>query len=313
MSGSYEPDFYCGVLDSWISLDAISDNRMRDEENEWKEEQRSIKFDDLGAIELLAGKRLSSSSLIASKLQPDDWEWAIHESKKAFDGIGVEDTEKHLLTSLLAIGKSYSIARYAHWERISRPSALAASLPLGLNALLSQYLLGQGLHAVENRSTLVRDHLHQANIQCDQIAYIRTRPIQKLIHELEVMRNVKGQTVSIDREATRSMLSLTRLHFSVSEMRFESFLEWAELAERYDKARRLAMSGELTVVRRGGNVPNWALRHLRPLVDFCPIAVRHSFERAKHHAANGMALTTDIAINELALAKCGIILMRRSR
>jgi len=313
MSGSYEPDFYCRVLDSWISLDAISDNRMRDEENEWNEEQRSIKFDDLGAIELLAGKRLSSSSLIASKLQPEDWEWAIHESKKTFDGIREEETEKHLLTSLLAIGRAYSIARYANWEKVSHPSCLVASFPLGLNALLNQYLISQGLHTVEKRSILVRDHLYQANRQSDEIAYVKTQRIQQLIHDLEAIQNANGKTVVLDREATRSMLSLTRLHFSVSEMRLGSFLEWANLSERYDEARKLAASGALSQPRRGRAIPNWPSRHLRPLVDFFPIAARSAFDRAKRHAATGQKVLRSVAINELALAKCGILLMRGSR
>jgi hypothetical protein len=296
-------------MDTWIDLDAINASNER----EWREEQRIIKFDDLGAIELLAAKRLSSSSLIASKLQPDDWDWALHESRKAFDGIGEEETEKHLLTSLLAIGKPYGIARYARWERLSHPSALAASLPLGLNALLNQYLLGQGLHTADERSTMVRDHLYQANLDRGEIAYLRTRHIQQLIHSLQLSQSAKGRKVVLDREATRSMLSLTRLHFSVSELRFGSIIEWATISAKYDEARRLAASGALAAPTRGRVIPNWSLRHLRSLVDFFPVATRSSFDRAKTHAALGRGVSRDIAINELALAKCGILLMRRSR
>lgn len=309
MSGIYEPDFFCTVLDSWIYLDAINDENER----EWKEEQRSIEFDNLGSIELLAGKRLSSSSLIGSELQPEDWDWAIHESKKAFDGIREEEIEKQLLTSLLAIGRAYSIARYASWEKLSHPSCLVASLPLGLNALINQYLISQSLHTVEKRAILLRDHLYQANRQTDEIAYIKTRRIQQLIHGLEAMQNANGKTVVLDREATRSILSLTRLHFSVSELRLGSFLGWTELSERYDAAQKLAASGALAHHGLGRAIPNWPSRHLRPLVDFFPIAARNSLDRAKLHAATGQKVSRSVAVNELALAKCGILLMRRTR
>ncbi len=55
------------------------------------------------------------------------------------------------------------------------------------------------------------------------------------------------------------------------------------------------------------------MRHLRPLTDFFPFAIRYGLERGIRHVELNKALTKEIAVNELALAQCEIFLMREKR
>ena len=310
MSNDSGLSIWVGDLDGYISIDAID----RWHRKEFEEEARDMEFASIGDIALLDGKVIRSASLRAKKLEPSEWRWAIHEAESVF-GVAVKDlgVDQQLVRTLVGLGRAYSIGRYAKWEKLSYASAVIASMPLGLKALLSQYLVAQGLDKAPDYRMRVADVLKSASTARGEVAYSRASRIQKLIHSLAHDTHGSDGPASLHRDATRIMLSLARLHYSVVELSLSSFADVVRLRSTYARARSqlIAKDDGRSTSRR--YILGWPFRHVRPLTDLLPFSVRYALARGVDHVAAGLDVSRSIAINEVALAHCGMLMMRRSR
>jgi len=116
-----------------------------------------------GDIALFNGKAVSANLLEEKGIDTLQWRWAMHQAKRRLPYFGSsQEIEQDLVRALILLCRPYAIARYAKWERVDFPSALTASLPLGLKALLSQYLSGQGLNKRQQFNGPIRDALMAA-------------------------------------------------------------------------------------------------------------------------------------------------------
>ncbi|CAO4191866.1 hypothetical protein [Methylorubrum extorquens] len=301
---------WVGDLDGYINLDAIDWANDREAE----EEALLAELDKIGNLALLAGKSISAHSVNARGVSPSEWRWAMHEADKQLapllDAAGFE---RALVRALSSMGRPYAIARYAQWERVPKASALTAALPYGFKALLTQYLQAEGLQRTDVERERIRTTLSTARDAQVVNAYERVGMLQTALHELAY--HVKGShgPRRLDQEGTRMILSLARLHFAVAESRVECFREIVELNARYEAARHSYRSGEdeyRPVV--GRHLKNWRARHLRPLSDLYPFSIRHALARGANSGSLSGEHARTIAMNELALAHCGILLMRRN-
>ena len=309
---SFEDDcIWVGDLDGYISISAISEDYAREKE----EEKLQAELDNIGEIFLLNSKAISSHLLYERGIGPYEWDWAIRQAEKRLrPPLSNQELEQTLLRAFLSLGRPYAIARYASWEKVPYLSAQTASLPLGLRALLFQYLSGQNCHLPHQHSSLIRSVLEKATKTPDVTAYNRTSMVQSLIHHIAQETKGRGGVDYLDREATRIMLSLTRLYFSVLEIKFDTFADMSELCARYAGRREAEKhSSSPSPPTKQIYIRNWRMRHLRPLTDFFPFAIRYGLERGIRHVELNKALTKEIAVNELALAQCAIFLMRGKR
>lgn len=310
MSNDNDDRIWVKDIDGYVYPDMIA----RENERQCEEEDRQAEFDEVGEISLFNGKAISPDFLNGRGINLYEWRWAIHQAENALrHPTSGQHLERTLVRSLVSLGRSYAIARYAKWEQVPYPSAQTASLPLGIKALLSQYLIGQGIRSPQRFNDRVRAAFHAATGLTDVTAYRRTTTVQLLIHEIAQESNDRGGAETLDREATRAMLSLARLHFSVSEINFDSFADMAKLSAIYSREADTKRSGKDEAQRIArGNIRNWRMRHLRPLTDLFPFAVRKGLERGIDQFGLGRDLSREIAVNELALAHCGVLLMRKS-
>lgn len=304
MSNCGSEPIWVGDLDRYISIDAID----RWNEIEEKEKWREMAFDEIGGISLLGGKSVILSSFQSRKLEPSEWRWSVHQAELSLSNqISGQALEKEMVRALIDLGRAYAIARYARWEKIPHPSALTASLPLGFRALLSQYLSGQGLITVADSHERIWRTLKSASLAHSSVAYQRAGQIQALIHGLAYDALGNHGPASLRRDSTRTILSLARLHYSVDELRLNDFADVARLRTMYALAREAEEAHHFN----GRHIKNWQLRHLRPLTDLFPFSIREALDRGVCHVASGAEIQREVAINELALAHCGILLMRR--
>ncbi|CAM3018918.1 hypothetical protein SPZE110945_01155 [Sphingomonas zeae] len=307
MSNDDSMRVWVGDLDDYIDIDAINAWNKAEEEQEYLQSL----YDDIGDLRLLGSLRSASRALGPEKHDPRAWKWAIHLANTTLSSPNsAHDLERSLVKALVGIGRRYAIARYAKMEKLTYPSALTASLPLGLKALLNQYLQGQGLRQVPEISSRVGALLHQVAEMSLILAYARVTMLQTLIHEFAYEMSGPKGPASLDREATRTMLSLARLHYSVREINFESFADIAKLNSAYNSIKDEEGDQEAYPPHVGRFIPSWRLRHLQPLTYFFPIAIRSALIRGAEWAASGERISWAAAINELALAHYAIDAMR---
>lgn len=298
-------------IDGYVDLNAIN----REYEREWEEKRLRLEIDALGDIPLLAGKAISADTLNDKGIPPAEWRWAKHQAEQALAGCESPSTlERTLVRRLVALGKPYAIRRYAKWERVSYASAMTTTLPLGLRALCDQYLAGEGLAASAAHRELLRSTLHSADRTGDTIAYWRAGKVQSVIHQ--IARDLRGEpgVASLNRESTRTILSLTRLRFSIAELDLDMFDEVRSLSQRYEKARTVERFKASRNVRAGKrHIVRWRIQHLYSLLYFFPYAVRGALSRAVlHSAASPRRLDHATAVHELALASASTVCAKRS-
>lgn len=307
---SYYDSFQVWVrdLDKWINIDAI--NRYHEEE--MREKERNAEFDKIGDIFLIGEKSIRSTLIRSSKLEPSEWRWAIHQAEMSLSvSASGPALEQELVRALIELGRAYAIARYAKWEKIPYSSALTVSVPLGFKALLNQYLIGQGLLKAPNSRERVLYALADKQGDDKSIAYNKVGIIQEMIHNLAYdVFGVHGPA-SLRRNATRTMLSLARLHYSVEELRLNNFSDVAKLLSNYANARKYTMLNEKEYITPGRHIRNWRLRHLRPLTDLFVYSIRGTLNRGINHNIYGVEIQREAAVNELALAHAEILLMGR--
>lgn len=299
---------WVGDLDGYINIDAIDRwNRLEAEEKE-----REREFDSIGDISLLSGKSIQSHLMRSKKLAPSEWRWAVHQAEISLSVLASGPVlEQELVRALIDLGRAYAVARYAKWEKISHPSALTASLSFGFKALLSQYLNGQGLLTAPEFRERIGIALKAATQAEDKVAYQRASIVQALIHSLAYDAFGQYGPASLRCNATRTMLSLARLHYSVEELRLDDFADVSKLSSMYAQAREAATADEEGHLILGRFIPNWRLRHIRPLTDLFPYSIRGALDRGASHVASGAEIQRATAVNELALAHAEILLMRK--
>ncbi len=304
---------WVGDLDGYINIDAISAANEREAEQAALE----LELDEIGELRLLAGKSTSARQLNYKDITPSDWRHAVHQAEMA---IGSEPetifghssqrrdgAEEHFIRAMLKLGHSYAVARYAQWERLDYPSAITATLPHGIRALINQFLAAEAIPRSAGTDERIRSVL--TNDQASAMtAYRRAEMLQAALHDIadETAGHPGGE--ALDRERTRAMLALARLHFSARELRLSSVTELRELAEAYTADREtLGAKRELLTSNRR-SISNWRLRHIRSLLEFYPYSIRHGLARA----ARSDQFDRVAIVNELALAHCGILRMRRA-
>ena len=218
---SFEDDcIWVRDLDDYIYLSNLGADYAREKEEEKRQVELcniqaefdiQAELDNIGEIFLLNNKALSFHLLYERGIDPYEWDWAIRQAERRLRlPLSDEKLEQALLRAFLSLGRPYAIARYASWEKVPYLSAQTASLPLGLRALLFQYLSGQNCHLPHQHSNLIRNVLEKATKTPDITAYNRTGMVQSLIHNIAQETKGRGWVDCLDREATRIMLSLTR-------------------------------------------------------------------------------------------------------
>lgn len=310
MSNDTGMRFWVSDIDGYVDIDAINCDNQAEADAALLEDELNC----IGEIPLLAAKSTSARILHRKGVSPSEWRWSLHQAEHALhNNQQWRDLERPFVQELIALGQSYAISRYAKWERLPYSSALTATFPLGLKALINQFLIGEGI----TRTSLMSDCLQTALKSAEQhsgIAYVRTGILQAAIHQIaDQAPSHLGHQV-LDREGMRVTLSLARLHFSVSEMKVTSLRQLQSLADMYTTERTaLQQSSARPEVINGRPIRFWGLRHMRPLMDLYPFCIRHGVSRGMHHhSAVAEEPDRSIAVNELALANSGILRMRRA-
>lgn len=314
MSNDIGLSVWVGDLDGYINIDAISAANER----EAMEEELELELRKIGELRLLAGKSTSARQLNYKDITPSDWRHAVHQAEMTIDSVpetvyghssqGQSGTEEHFIRAMLKLGHSYAVARYAQWEHLDYPSAIIATLPHGIRALINQFLAAEAIPRSAYTDQRIRSALTDGQTN-SMTAYRRTGMLQAVLHDLAdktVGRHPRGEVLNRDR--TRAILALVRLHFSARELRLSSVTELGSLEAAYTADREtLGAKRELLISNRR-SIKNWRLRHIRSLLDFYPYSIRNGLARA----ARSDRLDRVAIVNELALAHCGILRMRRT-
>ncbi len=322
MSNDSGLSIWVGDLDGYINIDAIN------AENEREAEQAALELelDEIGELRLLAGKSTSARQLHSKDINPSDWRHAVHQAEMAIGSAPVnifrhsaqqlDVEEEHFIRAMLKLGFAYPVARYAQWERLDYPSAITATLPHGMRALINQFLAAEDIPRSAGTDERIRSAGTDERIRSAlthhqtsaMTAYRRAGILQTALHDIadETAGHSGGE--ALDRGRTRAILALARLHFSARELRLSSVKGLQELAEAYIADREtLGAKRELLVSNRR-SIRNWRHRHIRSLLDFYPYSIRHGLARA----ARSDQLDRIAMVHQLALAHCGILRMRRA-
>jgi hypothetical protein len=311
MSNDSGSRIWVGDLDAYIDIDGINAANEREAE----QAELEIELKEIGEIPLFAGRATSARQLHGRGVTPCDWRHAVHQAEmvigrerdiRAHQSVhGPEGLEHRFVRTMLDLGRAYAIARYARWECLDYPSAITATLPHGIRALLNQFLAAEGITRSANTDARIRSIL-TGSLTNQMTAYRRTGLMQTTLHSIadEAWGHAGG--ASFDRDRARTILALSRLHFCGLELRMSSVKEIASLDANYVVDRdALGPNRELLIEGRR-SIRNWRLRHLHSLLELYPYAIRYGLARA----ARSAELDRVASINELALAHCGVRRMR---
>lgn len=303
---------WVGDLDRYISIDFDSDD-----EHENQQELLEIELDEIGELQLLAGKTISARQLYQKGISPSEWRHALHQAEmtigfgslKVLQYVG-EETDSSVIRfvkGMLDLGRPYAIRRYANWENIDYPLALTATLPYGIRALVNQLLASEGIARTREVDASIRAVFELCD-KGDMTAYRRTGILQTALHRIaNDTPNHRGGT-QLDRKRMRAMLALARLYFSTAELKLTSIEELRSLFRNYERDRVIARREKVRLTTNGRFIRSWRLRHVQPLVNLYPYSIRHGLERALAHGITDFDRTA--LVNELAFAHCGIFRMR---
>lgn len=314
--------FWVGDLDSYVSIVPEEDFEKKILEQELRDSKEE-EMKCLGSIPLLSGKCILFSTLQQRGIDLDTWRWAIHDGEKALDAPGGNNgIEGLFLKKLLEIGRPYAFRRYARREKLHTQTALAATHPNGIRAILNQFIEGSKVIWTKDSKLRILNSFNKAEKDSKSIAYFRTKVIRDAIdletqainfaNELFLHNN---SLAKVDRKAMRILLSLLRLHFMSRESNYRTTLEIYLNHQKYREARRVEIASyPATAKSVKGSIKNWKLRHLHPLDFYFPIVIRHALARCMEHVGeHGTPIERELAVNEIALVHCGIYLMRQHR
>jgi hypothetical protein len=306
---------WVGDLDRFISIDFDQDDEQ--ELLDAEQELLDAELDEIGELQLLAGKAISARQLVENKISPSEWRHALHQSEMTigFRTLNVRQNTREytdspvsrFLRGMLDLGRLYAIARYARLEHLDYPSALTATVPHGIRALVNQLLASEGITRTREVDASIRTALKPCE-KGDVTAYLQTGILQKALHQIaNNTPNHPGGT-ELNRNRMRTILSLARLYFSTVELKVTSIEELRSLLRNYEIERVIAQLGDVRITTNGRLIRSWRLRHIQPLVNFYPYSIRHGLVRVLAHELAYFDRTA--LVNELALANCGIIRMR---
>lgn len=309
MSNDSNMRVWVGDLDGYIDIGAISaSNSLEDQEEEIEEA-----LIEIGEIALFAGKTVSSRALYSRGVNSDKWRWAQHSAQKSLGQAQTRsEIEAAFLKAIIDYGRRYAIARYATFEGLSYSSAITATFPHGIRALLYKYMVSEPLLADRTQRIEIQKTLQHARSAPDLTAYERAGEIRKGLHYLAIAAGGPEGHLCLDRDGMREMLSLCRLHFLALECRARSVSELQKMKFRYElahiEASRECDKGQ---VLSGKYIQNWKMRHQHPLFFFFPYCIRNALARATFQDIEGTTpFDRKTAVNELALTICGIELMQ---
>lgn len=325
---------WVGDLDGYIDIEASNRANEREAEEEAEEERLDRDLDEIGDVQLTAGKATSARELNRRGISPSEWRHAVHQAETAIRpplaGVLVPEErdrrsdEGQFLRAMLDLGRSYAIAKYARWERLDFSSATTATLPHGIRALINQMLAAEGIERTRVIDDRIRGVLGADNGN-RLIAYRRTGLLQATLHQIADEASGHAGGMTLDRDRMRIILSLARLQFSTAELRVSSIEQLRTSLAAYHAERSTVEPDNSPAVPHGRPIRAWRLRHVRPLLDLYPFAVRYGLHRLLEHEPKDHASQPDpfrvdkesgppreLLVNELALARCGILLMRRA-
>ena len=315
-------------LDGYVDLDSID----RANEKEAKQTQLDHELSEIGELKLMAGKAISAFKLNNRGISPSEWRHAVHQAETALrprsvivrPGRECQSVECQFLRAMLELGRSYAIARYARWEHLDFHSAKVATLPHGIRALINQMLTAEGIERTSAVEVQIRAALGP-EAENQLIAYRSTGLLQAALHRIADQAPGHSGSMGLDRKRMRIILSLTRLHFSAAELRLTSVEQLRTLLTAYKAERETVWSDDSRTISHGRLISAWPLRHIRPLLDLYPYAVRNGLKRllahlpqdhvsllGPLHVETWSESARQLLVNELALAHCGILLMRRA-
>ncbi|MDD2976106.1 hypothetical protein [Aquabacterium sp.] len=309
MSESDGTSVWVGDLDRCISIDSIDLSNQR----EALIEVLGAELGENGELQLLAGKAISARLLFEKGISPSEWRHALHQSEMT---IGVSSLNLHkrtdspvtqFLKGLLDLGRPYAIARYARWERLDYPSALTSTVPHGLRALVNQLLASEGIARTRQVDTNIQKALKPCE-NGDVIAYRQAGVLQSTLHQIAGNAPNHPGGAYLNRNRMRDILSFARLYFSTIELKVNTIEELRFLLENYALERVIAQHDDARLTTNGRHIRSWRLRHVQPLINLYPYAIRHGLKRALAHEPPYFDRTA--LVNELALAHCGIFRMR---
>lgn len=304
---------WVGDLDGYINIAAI------DEANKSEAEERELEreLDEIGDIVLFAGKATTAKKLNEKGVSPSEWRHAVHQARTAIgpqlevalgtNPSGQDNAEGRFFKATLDLGRSYAIARYAHWEHLDYPSAITATLPLGIRALVNQFMAAEGISRSAEIDDRIRSALSAGGIG-SMSAYRHTGMLQATLHKIADDAPGHQGAQALNRVRTRVILSLVRLYFSDRELRLSSKQELSRLISTYEVDRNVLGLSKDRITSNGKTINGWRLRHLHSLLHFYPYSIRQSVSRA----LSSSELTQAAAVNELALAHCAVLMMRRA-
>ena len=279
-----------------------------------------IEFDEIGELQLLTGKAISPRQLYENSLSPSELRHALHQSEMTI-GFRSSNLLENVaeckdspligfVKGMLDLGRPYAIARYARWEQLDYPSALTATLPYGIRALVNQLLASECITRTREVDACIRTAFEPIK-NGEMTAYRRTGLLQAALHRIADDAPAHPGGTELNRNRMRAMLALTRLYFSIIELRLASIDELRSLLSIYEAERAIAVRDDARVTTNGKVIRAWSLRHIQPLLNLYPYSIRNGLRRALMHGQADFDRTT--LVNELALAHCGILKMRATR
>jgi hypothetical protein len=309
MSESSGNSFWVGDLQGYMSYPTEDDD-------DWASGLQG-ELNKIGNVPLLAGKSISARYLYKQGIAPSEWRNALHQSEMS---LGYTSTNIDLnrighnhslvirfVKGMLNLGRPYAVARYARWEKLDYPSALTATLPYGISALVNQFLLSEKIPRTRDVAVSIRNVL-EPHRRPDQTAYRMTGMLQTTLHRIADDTSQHPGGSKLDRCRMRTLLALTRLYFSTIETKLSSLDDLRSLLKKYELERTIAFGDGHRVTTNGRFIRSWRVRHVQPLYNLYPYAIRHGLQRAVVHEPT--EFDHAVLVNELALAHCGLYRIR---
>lgn len=199
-------------------------------------------------------------------------------SKTIFPLKSRTDVQTKTVHKVLQYGSNIAVRRYGRAEKLPKRYQLLAK-----NAECISFLLHDFFLRVEN-ITLTQD-LNKRIISIvnelrkkdeNKLAYERVGELRQFIYYEVDLAKGKGQSALCGREEMRVLLSTARLHLCLNELLKHHTLDITSLHKRYlsSIAIEFAMPSSSTQVGKR-SIYRWRLRHLRPLLYYFPLELRH--------------------------------------
>lgn len=304
---------YVREIDDFVNLSQI--NRL----NEVEERERKLEaeWNSIGEIHLFANNKLSSYALQDNNINPETWRWAQHLAKKSLScRKGKTNLENKFVRELLVLGRSYALSRYASVENHSRTSTSIASLTHGIRALLHSYIESESTLSTKPTRTELEKTLNK--VAQDQLltGYEKTAIFREAIHNQSQLNGGAGSHLTLNKNSTRRILSLTRLFFLLEETQnINDFLDVSRLQDKYEYSRKMHTSGTPAFLHPNSKaVKNWSSRHRHSIIHYFPFALRGCIARGiKQTQKLNTPIESEQAINEMTLMRCSISRIPRSK